>query len=263
MMGNWSLGDYYKEDAIRWSYELLTSKDEGFGLDVNYLYVTVFGGSDTIPRDTESVEIWKSLGIPEHRIYFKSSKSNWWSAGLNSPAGPSTEMFYDLIGNLGDINQEQFEKAEDEQKVVEIWNDVFMVYKQENGKVEGELPNKNVDTGAGLERVTTVVQGKSSIYETDVFASVMDLIKKNSINYKNIKVKILDSRIQNLVFVFGNEVGGLSKEDLKLCDLVAEVPMRGAMVRQAHHPCNMKQGKESLNVAVCVGIVLYSLLNTK
>ena len=86
---------------------------------------------------------------------------------------------------------------------------------------------------------------------------------KNSINYKNIKVKILDSRIQNLVFVFGNEVGGLSKEDLKLCDLVAEVPMRGAMVRQAHHPCNMKQGKESLNVAVCVGIVLYSLLNTK
>ena len=92
--------------------------------------------------DMDSVEIWKSLGIPEHRIYFKNSKSNWWSAGLNSPAGPSTEMFYDLTGALGDVDQVGFEKAEDEQKVVEIWNDVFMAYKQEDGKVAGELPCK-------------------------------------------------------------------------------------------------------------------------
>ncbi len=206
MMGNWSLGDYYKEDAIRWSYELLTSKDEGFGLDVNYLYVTVFGGSDTIPRDTESVEIWKSLGIPEHRIYFKSSKSNWWSAGLNSPAGPSTEMFYDLTGSLGNINQAQFEKAEDEQKVVEIWNDVFMAYKQEDGKVAGELPNKNVDTGAGLERVTTVVQGKKSIYETDIFLSVMEIIKKNSENYNEKYARIIADHIRSSTFLISDGV---------------------------------------------------------
>jgi alanyl-tRNA synthetase len=135
MLGNWSLGDYFKKEAITWSYEFLTSKEEGLGLDLSRLYITVFGGSDDVPRDTESVEIWKSLGIPEHRIYFKSSKSNWWSAGLNSPAGPSTEMFYDVTGLLGDMTQEEFEVAEDAQKVVEIWNDVFMSYRQENGKV--------------------------------------------------------------------------------------------------------------------------------
>ena len=113
MLGNWSLGDYFKKDAITWSWQFLTSKEEGLGLDPHRLYVTVFGGSDSVPRDTEAVEIWKSIGVPEHRIYFKSSKSNWWSAGPNSPAGPSTEMFYDVTGTLGDMSQEEFEKNED------------------------------------------------------------------------------------------------------------------------------------------------------
>ncbi len=206
MMGNWSLGDYFKEEAIKWSYDFLTSKEEGLGLDVFRLYITVFGGSDVVPRDVESVEIWKSLGIPEHRIYFKSSKSNWWSAGLNSPAGPSTEMFYDLTGVLGDMNQEDFEKAEDEQKVVEIWNDVFMAYKQENGKVAGELPERNVDTGAGLERVTTVVQGKKSIYETDVFDSVIELIKKNSAKYDEKSARIIADHIRSAIFLISDGV---------------------------------------------------------
>ena len=206
MMGNWSLGDYFKEEAIKWSYEFLTSKKEGLGLDINRLYITVFGGSDTVPRDLESVEIWKSLNVPESRIYFKSSKSNWWSAGSNSPAGPSTEMFYDLTGNLGDINQEQFEKAEDEQKVVEIWNDVFMAYKQEGGIVAGELPNKNVDTGAGLERITTVVQGKNSIYETDIFAFVIDSIKNNSKNYDEKSARIIADHIRTSVFLIADGV---------------------------------------------------------
>ena len=212
MLGNWSLGDYFKEDAIKWSYELLTNGDDkedgdkGFGLDPRRLYITVFGGSDVVARDTESVEIWKSLGIPEHRIYFKNSKSNWWSAGLNSPAGPSTEMFYDLIGNLGDMNQEQFEKAEDEQKVVEIWNDVFMVYKQEGGKVVGELPNKNVDTGAGLERITTVVQSKKSIYETDIFSSVLDMIKESSPKYNEKSARIIADHMRSATFLISDGV---------------------------------------------------------
>ncbi|MBI2631230.1 alanine--tRNA ligase [Candidatus Nomurabacteria bacterium] len=206
MLGNWSLGDYFKEDAIKWSYEFLTKKDEGLGLDVSRLYVTVFGGSEAVVRDLESVEIWKALGIPEHRIYFKSSKSNWWSAGTNSPAGPSTEMFYDLTGSLGDMNQEQFEKAEDEQKVVEIWNDVFMAYKQEDGKVAGELPNKNVDTGAGLERVTTVAQGKKSIYETDIFAPVMNMIKENSQNYDERSARIIADHLRSSIFLISDGV---------------------------------------------------------
>jgi len=180
MMGNWSLGDYFKKDAISWSYEFLTSKDEGLGLDISHLYVTVFAGNEKIPFDTESVEIWKSLGIPEHRIYYKSSKSNWWSAGLNSPAGPSTEMFYDITGKLGDLTKEEFDKAEGEQKAVEIWNDVFMTYRQENGEVVEELSQKNIDTGAGLERITTVVQGKQSIYETDLFSPIIKKIEELS-----------------------------------------------------------------------------------
>lgn len=180
MMGNWSLGDYFKIEAISWSYEFLTSKEEGLGLDVSRLYITVFAGSDKVERDNESVEIWKSLGIPEHRIYYKNAKSNWWSAGLNSPAGPSTEMFYDITGELGDLNQEEFEKFEDEQKIVEIWNDVFMSYKLVNGEIVGELPQKNIDTGAGLERITTMVQGKQSVYETDLFAPIIKKIEELS-----------------------------------------------------------------------------------
>ncbi|MEI7765545.1 MAG: alanine--tRNA ligase [bacterium] len=180
MLGNWSLGDYFKKEAITWSYQFLTSKEEGLGLDVAHLYVTVFGGSEKVERDIESVEIWKSLGVPEHRIYFKSSKSNWWSAGLNSPAGPSTEMFYDMTNSLGDMSQEEFEKAEDDQRVVEIWNDVFMAYKQVNGEIVGELPQKNIDTGAGLERITTILQGKRSAYETDLFLPVIRRIEEMS-----------------------------------------------------------------------------------
>ncbi len=180
MMGNWSLGDYFKKDAITWSYEFLTSKEEGLGLDVSRLYVTVFDGNEKVERDNESVGIWKSLGIPEHRIYYKSSKSNWWSAGLNSPAGPSTEMFYDITGNLGDLTPEEFEKYEDTQKIVEIWNDVFMSYKLVNGEIVGELPQKNIDTGAGLERITTMVQGKRSVYETDLFLPIIRKIEELS-----------------------------------------------------------------------------------
>lgn len=206
MLGNWSLGDYFKEEAIKWSYEFLTSKDEGLGLESSRLYITVFGGSDAVPRDTESVEIWKSLGVPEHRIYFKSSKSNWWSAGSNSPAGPSTEMFYDLGGDLGDVDQDGFERAEDEQKVVEIWNDVFMAYRQEDGKVAGELPNKNVDTGAGLERITTVVQGKGSIYDTDVFLPVMDMIRESSVKYEEKSARIIADHMRSAAFLISDGV---------------------------------------------------------
>ncbi len=180
MMGNWSLGDYFKKDAITWSYEFLTSKEEGLGLDVSRLYVTVFAGNEKIERDNESVEVWKSLGIPDHRIYYKSSKSNWWSAGLNSPAGPSTEMFYDVTGELGDMTEDEFNQREEEQKVVEIWNDVFMTYKLVNGEIASELPQKNIDTGAGLERITMVVQGKKSNYETDLFLPIIKKIEELS-----------------------------------------------------------------------------------
>lgn len=169
MLGNWSLGDYFKEDAIKWSYEFLTSKEEGLGLDPSRLYVTVFEGDEKAPRDDESFKIWKSLGMPEDRIYFMSAKSNWWSAGNSGPSGPDTEMFYDVTEKGLDIkNKEDFKKADEKQQVVEIWNDVFMEYEMKDGKVVGKLKNRNVDTGSGLERVTMVVQKKSNIFETDL-----------------------------------------------------------------------------------------------
>ena len=206
MMGNWSLGDYFKKDAITWSYQFLTDKEEGLGLPLSRLYFTVFGGSASVEKDIESVEIWKSLGVPENKIYFKSSKSNWWSAGPNSPAGPSTEMFYDVTGSLGEMTQAEFERAEDEQKVVEIWNDVFMSYKQENGTVAGELPQKNVDTGAGLERITAVMQGKDSAYDTDLFAEIMGKIDEFTTSDDIRARRIVADHVRTSVFLIADGV---------------------------------------------------------
>lgn len=177
MLGNWSLGDYFKQDAITWSYEFLTSKDEGLGLDPSRLYVTVFEGDADAPRDMEAVEIWKQF-IPEHRIYFLPKKNNWWSAGDNGPCGPDTEMFYDVTGTLGDMTHEEYVAADDKGDVVEIWNDVFMQYLAKDGQVVGQLSQKNIDTGSGLERIAMIVQGKTTVYETDLFEPVMDIIKK-------------------------------------------------------------------------------------
>ncbi|HAE36838.1 TPA: alanine--tRNA ligase [Candidatus Nomurabacteria bacterium] len=180
MMGNWSLGDYFKEEAISWSYEFLTSKDEGLGLDPKRLYVTVFEGNDDAPQDVEAFEIWKKF-IPENHIYFMSAKSNWWSVGENGPCGPDTEMFYDITEEgLGDLSIEEYKKADEQQKVVEIWNDVFMQYEKKDGKVIGKLIQQNVDTGSGLERVVMAVQGKNNIFETDLFADIISKIEELS-----------------------------------------------------------------------------------
>jgi alanyl-tRNA synthetase len=180
MLGNWSLGDYFKEDAIAWSFEFLTSKEEGLGLDPNRLYVTVFEGDEDAPRDLEAVEIWKKF-IPEHRIYFLPKKNNWWSPGDNGPCGPDTEMFYDVTEKgLGDMTHEEYVDADDRGAIIEIWNDVFMEYEKKDGKVTGKLKQKNVDTGSGLERITMIVQGKTNVYETDVFSSAIEFIDLNT-----------------------------------------------------------------------------------
>lgn len=177
MMGNWSLGDYFKEEAISWSYEFLTSKEEGLGLDINRLYVTIFEGDENAPYDEESKKIWMSLGIPEHRIYALPADDNWWSPGDNGPCGPCSEMFYDMEGDVGDLTLEGFIEANKKETVIEIWNDVFMEYEKKDGKVIGKLKQKNVDTGAGLERITAVMQGKKTAYDTDLLSPVMGVIK--------------------------------------------------------------------------------------
>src|SRR3989344_5424468 len=176
MLGNWSLGDYFKEEAIQWSFEFLTSKDEGLGLDPSRLYVTIFEGNDDAPRDNEALEIWRNY-MPDSHIYFMPAKSNWWSPGDNGPCGPDTEMFYDVTENgLGEMTKEEYLTADDRQDIVEVWNDVFMEYEKKDGKVIGRLAQKNVDTGSGLERVVMAIQGKDNVFETDLFAPIMQKI---------------------------------------------------------------------------------------
>jgi alanyl-tRNA synthetase len=184
MLGNWSLGDYFKKEAIQWSYEFLTDKKKGLGLDPSRLYVTVFGGNKDVPeKDEESYNIWEKIFEKEglnHKdhVFFMEGSSNWWSPGDNGPCGSDSEMFYDVTGELTEgMTKEEFIKADDEQKVVEVWNDVFMEYEKKDGKVIGKLAQKNVDTGAGLERLAVMMQGKNNVFETDLFEGLMGKIR--------------------------------------------------------------------------------------
>jgi alanyl-tRNA synthetase len=212
MLGNWSLGDYFKEDAIAWSYEFLTSKEEGLGFDPARLYVTVFEGDDDAPRDLEAVAIWKKY-IPEHRIYFLPKKNNWWSPGDNGPCGPDTEMFYDVTPHgLGDMTHDEYVAADDKGDVVEIWNDVFMEYEKKDGAVIGKLSQKNVDTGSGLERVTMIVQGKSNVYDCDLFAPAMDYIKNHAVNYSERAARIVADHLRSSLFMVGDGVFPSNKD---------------------------------------------------
>jgi alanyl-tRNA synthetase len=207
MLGNWSLGDYFKEDAIKWSYEFLTSKEEGLGLDVSRLYVTAFAGDENAPKDTESATMWMSLGIPEHRIYFLGADDNWWSPGDNGPCGPCSEMFYDMTeAGVGDLDPADFVQAVKDERVIEIWNDVFMEYEKKDGKVVGKLSQKNVDTGAGLERITAVMQGKQTAYDTDIFEKIMQSVNSQT-SVENEKAKrIISDHIRTASFMIADAV---------------------------------------------------------
>ena len=201
MLGNWSLGDYFKKEAIEWSYTFLTSKEEGLGLDPKRLYVTVFEGDENAPKDTEAFDIWKQF-VPENRIYFMSAKSNWWSVGENGPCGPDTEMFYDVTTEgLGDLTKEEYMRADDAQKVVEIWNDVFMQYEKKDGKVIGKLAKANVDTGAGLERVTMVAQNTDNVFATDLFAGLIAKINGLATKDDVVAKRIIADHIRTSVFM--------------------------------------------------------------
>ncbi|MES3004712.1 MAG: alanine--tRNA ligase [Patescibacteria group bacterium] len=210
MMGNWSLGDYFKKDSINWSYQLLTSKEEGFGLDPQRLYVTCFEGDENAPRDEESFSIWKEIfeknGVTGERIYFRPKEKNWWSAGPNGPCGPDTEMFYDLTGDLrSGMSLDEYLKADDEQRVVEIWNNVFMEYLSKEGRVIDRLANKNVDTGSGFERVVMTLQGKSNVFETDLFLPLFLPLQPVS-NKEDRLARIVCDHIRTAVFMISDGV---------------------------------------------------------
>ncbi|PIR40063.1 MAG: alanine--tRNA ligase [Candidatus Zambryskibacteria bacterium CG10_big_fil_rev_8_21_14_0_10_34_34] len=207
MLGNWSLGDYFKKEAIEYSFEFLTSK-EWLGLDKNRLSVSVFEGDSDAPFDDEAFEKWKSLGISEKRIAKLPKKNNWWGpAGEIGPCGPDTEMFY----WIGDPEKTPESFNDDNPEWLEIWNDVFMQY---NKTAEGNfvpLTQKNVDTGMGLERTLAVMNSLDDNYKTDLFCPIIEKIENLSTKKydgENIKaMRIIADHLKATTFILGDEKG--------------------------------------------------------
>ena len=181
MLGNWSLGDYFKEESISMSFEFLTKE---LNIPAEKISVTCFAGDEDCPRDTISAESWEKAGIPEERIYFYGKDDNWWIAGEEGPCGPDTEMFYDTgKPACGPDCQPSCDCG----KYVEIWNNVFMeYYKDKNGY--SKLKQRNVDTGLGLERMTMILEEKETPFDTELFKPVMDKLEELQ------KVDLIESR---------------------------------------------------------------------
>ena len=201
MLGNWSLGDYFKKDAITYSFEFLTKV---LNIPVERLGVTVFAGNDTIPFDEESKNIWLSLGIPEERIA-ATSEDNFWIAGETGPCGPDSEMFYwrsdDEIPKVFDPEDKRW---------VEIWNDVFMQYEKKADGTVIELPKKNVDTGMGVERTTAILEGVNDNYASSIWHDVIEKIEEISgKSYKDdyLSMRIIADHIRTSVFILGDDAG--------------------------------------------------------
>ena len=209
MLGNWSLGDYFKEEAIKMSFEFLTSP-EWLNIPLEKLGVTVFEGEGEIPKDEESAAIWKSLGVPQNRIAFLPRADNWWGpAGTTGPCGPDTEMFY-YLGDAPCGND--CKPGCSCGKWLEIWNDVFMQYiKTAEGTYE-PLSRKCVDTGMGIERTVTVLNGKKSVYDTEIFQSIIAAIEnacgckytgKDDIDTDR-SIRIIADHVRSSTFILGD-----------------------------------------------------------
>jgi alanyl-tRNA synthetase len=204
MLGNWSLGDYFKKETIEWSFEFLTSK-EWLGLDIKRLAVTCFAGDKDAPKDVEASQIWSDLGMPEERIAFLDKAENWWGpAGETGPCGPDTEMFYWKLNNIP--APKTFDPEDG--NWVEIWNDVFMQYEK---KADGSfipLKQQNVDTGLGVERVAMALQGKTNIFETEMFKPIIekiDEITPQEFSKENlISFRIIADHMRAATFILGD-----------------------------------------------------------
>jgi len=209
MLGNWSLGDYFKKEAIEWSWEFLTSPD-WLGLDRDKIAISVFAGDKDAPFDQQAYDIWQSLGVPKTRIAKLSKENNWWGpAGETGPCGPCTEMFY-WVGDPDKI-PESFN--DDNNLWVEIWNDVFMEY---NKKADGTyelLKQKNVDTGMGLERTLAVLNGLDDNYKTELFSNLIFKIEQLSGKKYNESeeitraMRIIADHLKAATFIMGDDKG--------------------------------------------------------
>ena len=209
MLGNWSLGDYFKKESIGFSYEFLTSP-KWLGLDPRKISVTVFAGDDNAPRDEEAATYWKENGMPEDKIAYLPASDNWWAAGPTGPCGPDTEIFYWVGEGLPPAGSN---KGTDSENWMEIWNNVFMQYNRVDEKTLVPLPKKNVDTGMGLERTNCILQGKTSVYLTEVFQPIIAKIEElSSYKYgtdeeKDRSVRIIADHSRSAVFILGDQKG--------------------------------------------------------
>lgn len=207
MLGNWSLGDYFKKEMVPWSYEFLTKE---LGIRPDRLAVTVFEGDDDCPRDTETAELWEKCGIKKENIFFLDKKHNWWGpAGQTGPCGSDTEMFFDT-GKPKCCDS--CSPACDCGKYVEVWNDVFMQFNKNADGSFSPLKQKNVDTGMGLERALMNVQGLPSVYDTDVFVPIVKKIEQ--LSGKSVKdeayvkaIRVVADHIRTSTFIIGDERG--------------------------------------------------------
>ena len=212
MLGNWSLGDYFKKEAIEWSWEFLTSKS-WLNISSDKILVSVFEGDKDAPFDKETFNLWKELGVPEERIYKFPKSENWWGpAGNTGPCGPCSEMFYDT----GRPNCERGVGPEVGQcnpscscgKYSEIWNDVFLHYnKTQEGKYE-TLKQKNIDTGMGLERTVAVLKGYDNVYEIDIIKPIVDKIKELAEKKdEEFSIRIIADHVRAATLILGDDLG--------------------------------------------------------
>ena len=205
MLGNWSLGDYFKEEAIDWSFEFLTKK---LNIPQERLAITVFKGNDIVPADTETAELGMKHGIKKERIAYLGEENNWWpNMESLGPCGPDTEIFY---WRSEEEVPEVFNP--DDENWVEIWNNVFMQYNHEQDNTFSQLKNKNVDTGLGVERVTAILEGKTDNYESSVWSDVIKKIEEISgLSYQDEKnkrsMRIIADHIRAIVMISGDNAG--------------------------------------------------------
>ncbi|HUS60427.1 MAG TPA: alanine--tRNA ligase [Nevskiaceae bacterium] len=204
MLGNWSLGDYWKRESLSWSYEFLTKI---LGLNPKRFHVTIFKGDKNAPKDEESEKIWLSLGIPKERIYPLPKKDNWWETGGTGPGGPDSEIFYDIGKPACGPSCRPGDNCG---RFFEMWNNVFMEYNRKPDGSYEKLKQKNVDTGMGVERTTAVLEGKENIYQTELFAGLVNQIEKISGQKYDEKTKkpmrIITDHLRAAVFLLGDGV---------------------------------------------------------
>ncbi len=209
MLGNWSLGDYWKKEAIPWSYEFLT---KGLNIPPDRLNVSCFAGDKDTPRDEETAKIWQSLGISKERIYFLGKEDNWWAVGDTGPCGPDTEMFYDTGKKRCGP---KCRPGDDCGKYFEVWNDVFIQFnKLKSGKLE-KLKQRNIDTGMGVERAMMVLEGKDDVYQTELFWPIIKEIEKFSDKkYKGneASIRVIADHLKAVTFLIAENIEPSNKE---------------------------------------------------